>query len=114
MEYKGIAFTIAGSDSGGGAGIQADLKTFQAFDVFGVSAITSITAQNTTGVRSVQDVDPKIIADQIDMVMEDMGSGAAKTGMLSNKAIIETVAKKNQRIQNRQTGSRSGNGSSKR
>ncbi len=94
MEYKGIAFTIAGSDSGGGAGIQADLKTFQAFDVFGVSAITSITAQNTTGVRSVQDVDPKIIADQIDMVMEDMGSGAAKTGMLSNKAIIETVAKK--------------------
>ena len=94
MEYKGIAMTIAGSDSGGGAGIQADLKTFQAFDVFGVSAVTSITAQNTTGVRSVQDIDTEIIADQIDMIMEDMGCGAAKTGMLSNKSIIETVAEK--------------------
>jgi hydroxymethylpyrimidine/phosphomethylpyrimidine kinase len=94
MEYKAIALTIAGSDSGGGAGIQADLKTFQAFDCFGVSVLTSITAQNTKGVRSAQDIDPKIVSDQIDMVMQDMGCGAAKTGMLSNKDIIETVATK--------------------
>jgi len=92
MKYKGIALTIAGSDSGGGAGIQADLKTFQAFNVFGISVITSITSQNTLGVRSIQDVNPKIVGDQIDMVMEDMGCGAAKTGMVSNKEIIETIA----------------------
>jgi len=92
MKYKGIALTIAGSDSGGGAGIQADLKTFQAFSVFGVSAITSITSQNTVGVRSVQDIDPDIVGDQIDMIMEDMGCNAAKTGMVSNIKIIETIA----------------------
>jgi hydroxymethylpyrimidine/phosphomethylpyrimidine kinase len=92
MEYEGIALTIAGSDSGGGAGIQADLKTFQAFNVFGVSAITSITSQNTLGVRSIQDINPEIVGDQIDMIMEDMGCDAAKTGMVSNKEIIETIA----------------------
>ena len=92
MGYDGIAMTIAGSDSGGGAGIQADLKTFQAFNVFGVCAITSVTSQNTTGVRSIQDIDPGIVADQIDMIMEDMGCGAAKTGMVSTEAIIEVVA----------------------
>lgn len=92
MKYQGIALTIAGSDSGGGAGVQADLKTFQAFNVFGVSAITSITSQNTTGVRSVQDIDPVIVADQIDMIMEDMGCDAAKTGMVSSGEIIEAIA----------------------
>lgn len=92
MEYKGIALTIAGSDSGGGAGIQADLKTFQAFNVFGVSVITSITSQNTIGVRSIQDTNPKIVGDQIDMILEDMGCDAAKTGMVSNGEIIEVIA----------------------
>ena len=92
MKYDGIAMTIAGSDSGGGAGIQADLKTFQAFNVFGVCAITSVTSQNTLGVRSIQDIDPGIVADQIDMIMEDMGCGSAKTGMVSTEAIIEVVA----------------------
>jgi len=92
MNYEGIAMTIAGSDSGGGAGIQADLKTFQAFSVFGVSAITSLTSQNTTGVKSIQDTDPEIVGDQIDMIMEDMGCDAAKTGMVSSTEIIEVVA----------------------
>jgi hydroxymethylpyrimidine/phosphomethylpyrimidine kinase len=92
MKYKGIALTMAGSDSGGGAGIQADLKTFQAFSVFGVSVITSITSQNTLGVRSIQDINPKIVGDQIDMIMEDMGCDAAKTGMVSNGEIIEVIA----------------------
>ncbi len=97
MNYKGIALTMAGSDSGGGAGIQADLKTFQAFSVFGVSAVTSITAQNTLGVRSVQDINPGIVGDQIDMIMEDMGCHAAKTGMVSNTEIIEVIADRVQR-----------------
>ncbi len=92
MKYEGIALTIAGSDSGGGAGIQADLKTFQAFNVFGVSAITSITSQNTTGVRSIQDIDAEMVGDQIDMIMEDMGCGAAKTGMVSSVEIIKVIA----------------------
>lgn len=92
MKYDGIALTIAGSDSGGGAGIQADLKTFQAFNVFGVSAITSITSQNTLGVRSIQNIDSSIVGDQIDMIMEDMGCDAAKTGMVSNREIIEVIA----------------------
>jgi hydroxymethylpyrimidine/phosphomethylpyrimidine kinase len=70
------------------------LKTFQAFKVFGVSAITSITAQNTLGVRSIQDIDPEIVGDQIDMIMEDMGCDAAKTGMVSNRKIIEVIADK--------------------
>lgn len=92
MKYEGIALTIAGSDSGGGAGIQADLKTFQAFNVFGVSVITSITSQNTLGVRSILDTESKIVGDQIDMIMEDMGCDAAKTGMVSNGEIIEIIA----------------------
>jgi hydroxymethylpyrimidine/phosphomethylpyrimidine kinase len=94
MKYQGIALTIAGSDSGGGAGIQADLKTFQAFNVFGVSAITSITSQNTLGVRSVQDINAEIVGDQIDMIMEDMGCDAAKTGMVSNVQLIEIIVDK--------------------
>jgi hydroxymethylpyrimidine/phosphomethylpyrimidine kinase len=86
------ALTIAGSDSGGGAGIQADLKTFAAFGVYGSSVITAVTAQNTVGVFAVQEIDTDIIAKQIDAVMEDIGAAAAKTGMLSSAAIIETVA----------------------
>jgi hydroxymethylpyrimidine/phosphomethylpyrimidine kinase len=91
MNYEGKALTIAGSDSGGGAGIQADLKTFQAFNVFGMSAVTSVTAQNTLGVRSIHDIPSNIVGDQIDMIMQDIGTDAAKTGMVSNKEIIEMI-----------------------
>lgn len=90
--YK--ALTIAGSDSGAGAGIQADLKTFAAHGVYGTSVITAITAQNTTGVSRIVELHPDIIAAQIDAVLQDIGADAAKTGMLSNSAIIETVAAK--------------------
>jgi len=88
------ALTIAGSDSGGGAGIQADLKTFAALGVYGISAITSVTAQNTVGVQGVFDLPPGFIALQIDSVVTDIGVDAVKTGMLSNAAIIEVVAAK--------------------
>jgi len=84
--------TIAGSDSGGGAGIQADLKTFASLGVFGMSAITSITAQNTIEVRSVFDLPPDMIRDQIQAVVEDIGVDAAKTGMLHTEQIISVVA----------------------
>jgi hydroxymethylpyrimidine kinase/phosphomethylpyrimidine kinase len=86
--------TIAGSDSGGGAGIQADLKTFAALGVYGMSAITAITAQNTVEVRAVQDADLAIIGAQIDAVLQDIGVDAAKTGMLHTKEIIELVSDK--------------------
>ena len=86
------ALTIAGSDSGGGAGIQADLKTFAALGVYGASAITAITAQNTVGVRAIHEVPVDVISAQIDAVLEDIGADAAKTGMLSSVAIIEVVA----------------------
>jgi hydroxymethylpyrimidine/phosphomethylpyrimidine kinase len=86
------ALTIAGSDSGGGAGIQADLKTFAAFGVYGASAITAITAQNTIGVRAIHEVPASVVAAQIDAVLDDIGADAAKTGMLSSPEIIETVA----------------------
>jgi hydroxymethylpyrimidine/phosphomethylpyrimidine kinase len=84
--------TIAGSDSGGGAGIQADLKTFSALGVFGMSAITALTAQNTIGVQGIFQIDPKFVAQQIDSVMSDIGADAWKTGMLSNAEIIQVVA----------------------
>lgn len=86
------ALTIAGSDSGGGAGIQADLKTFAALGVYGMSAITAITAQNTLGVRDAFELPIPLIEEQIDAVLEDIGADAAKTGMLSSAAIIEAVA----------------------
>ena len=86
------ALTIAGSDSGGGAGIQADLKTFAALGVYGSSVICAVTAQNTRGVFGVQEIDPDLVGRQIDAVMGDIGAGAAKTGMLSSEAIIEVVA----------------------
>ncbi len=87
-----IALTIAGSDSGGGAGIQADLKTFQRFGVFGTSAITAITAQNTRGVSSWEAVSPHLVRAQIDSVAEDLPPAALKSGMLANAAIALVVA----------------------
>ena len=87
-----VALTIAGSDSGAGAGIQADMKTFAALGVYGVTVITAITAQNTVGVRALQEVDVGVIAAQLDAVAEDFSIGAVKTGMLSSAAIIEAVA----------------------
>ena len=86
--------TIAGSDSGGGAGIQADLKAFAARGVYGMSAITALTAQNTVGVFGVFPVTPEFVAQQIDAVMEDLGADAWKTGMLANAAIIQVVAER--------------------
>jgi hydroxymethylpyrimidine/phosphomethylpyrimidine kinase len=93
------ALTIAGSDSGGGAGIQADLKTFAALGVYGMSAITAITAQNTQGVCDAYDLPIALIEEQIDAVLEDIGADATKTGMLSSPAIIEAVAKQVQKWQ---------------
>ena len=86
------ALTIAGSDSGGGAGIQADLKTFAALGVHGMTAITSVTAQNTTTISAVQDIDPEVVKKQIDAVAGDIGVDAAKTGMLHTSEIIGIVA----------------------
>jgi hydroxymethylpyrimidine/phosphomethylpyrimidine kinase len=94
MDRVRTALTIAGSDSGGGAGIQADLKTFSALGVFGTSAITAITAQNTLGVTAVFELPPEIVAAQIDAVLTDIGADAVKTGMLSNSEIIRVVAAK--------------------
>jgi hydroxymethylpyrimidine/phosphomethylpyrimidine kinase len=87
-----VALTIAGSDSGGGAGIQADLKTFAVLGVHGTSAITAITVQNTVGVTDVLELPTRLIQEQIAAVMEDMEVRATKTGMLSSSEIIETVA----------------------
>ncbi|MGH7817117.1 MAG: bifunctional hydroxymethylpyrimidine kinase/phosphomethylpyrimidine kinase, partial [Candidatus Binatia bacterium] len=88
------ALTIAGSDSGAGAGIQADLKTFAALGVYGTSAITAITAQNTVGVTQVLALSPQLVGQQIDAIIDDIGAHALKTGMLANAAIIEMVVKK--------------------
>jgi hydroxymethylpyrimidine/phosphomethylpyrimidine kinase len=87
------ALSIAGSDSGGGAGIQADLKTFSALGVYGMTAITAVTVQNTEGVSAVHALPPPVVADQILAVASDIGVDAAKTGMLANAAIVEAVAK---------------------
>jgi hydroxymethylpyrimidine/phosphomethylpyrimidine kinase len=86
------ALTIAGSDSGGGAGIQADLKTFMALGLHGTSALTALTAQNTVGVQGTFEVSPEFVRQQIESVVTDIGVDAAKTGMLSSAAIIEAVA----------------------
>jgi len=86
------ALTIAGSDSGGGAGIQADLKTFAAHGVYGTSAITALTAQNTIGVEGVHVVPDDFVAAQIEAVVSDLGCHAVKTGMLANSTIVEAVA----------------------
>jgi hydroxymethylpyrimidine/phosphomethylpyrimidine kinase len=84
--------TIAGSDSGGGAGIQADLKTFAAHGVYGTTAITAITAQNTLGVSAIHTVPADMVVAQIEAVASDIGTDAVKTGMLSTAAIVEAVA----------------------
>ncbi len=88
------ALTIAGSDSGGGAGIQADLKTFSALGVFGTSALTAVTAQDTLGVRAVSLLSPKLVGAQIDAVMEDIAPEAVKTGMLGGAGIVTLAARK--------------------
>lgn len=84
--------SIAGSDSGGGAGIQADLKTFAALGCFGMTAITALTAQNTCGVRAIHPVPPDMLRAQIDAVLEDIGADAVKVGMLHSPEIVRTVA----------------------
>ena len=87
-----VALTIAGSDSGGGAGIQADLKTFQQFGVFGTSVIVALTAQNTLGVRAVHRVPGDIVAAQLDALAEDLPPDAVKTGMLADQPLVHQVA----------------------
>ena len=87
-----MALTIAGSDSGGGAGIQADLKTFHQFGVFGTTAITAVTAQNTREVTSVGGIDPGLVRAQIQAVADDLNPVACKSGMLADAAIIDAVA----------------------
>jgi hydroxymethylpyrimidine/phosphomethylpyrimidine kinase len=86
------ALTIAGSDSGGGAGIQADLKTFAAHRVYGSSVVTAVTAQNTLGVTTFETMPTDLVTAQIEAVMSDIGADAAKTGMLPNAAVVEAVA----------------------
>jgi hydroxymethylpyrimidine/phosphomethylpyrimidine kinase len=86
------ALTIAGSDSGGGAGIQADLKTFSAFRVFGTSALTALTAQNSVGVHGVYEVPPAFVRSQIDVVLSDIGADAVKIGMLASGPVAAAVA----------------------
>jgi hydroxymethylpyrimidine/phosphomethylpyrimidine kinase len=88
-----IALTIAGSDSGGGAGIQADLKTFQQFGVFGTSVIVALTAQNTRGVRAVESVPESMVSDQLTAIAEDLPPDALKTGMLAEAGLVRLVAK---------------------
>ena len=87
------ALTIAGSDNSGGAGIQADLKTFSALGCYGMSVITALTAQNTKGVRGIREVEPGFIEEQIHSILEDIGVDAIKIGMLSNTPVIKAVAK---------------------
>lgn len=87
-----VALTIAGSDSGGGAGIQADIKTFSSLGVFGTSAITAITAQNTQGVRGIQAISPEILRGQIEAILEDFTVDALKIGMLHNKDAVKVVS----------------------
>jgi len=88
-----VALTIAGSDSGGGAGIQADLKTFAALGVHGVVAITAVTAQNTLGVNAVSEIPSEVVRSQIDAVVDDFGVRYAKTGMLFSSPIVSAVSK---------------------
>jgi hydroxymethylpyrimidine/phosphomethylpyrimidine kinase len=87
------ALTIAGSDNSGGAGIQADLKTFSALGCYGMSVITALTAQNTKGVRGIQGIDPSFVEDQVYSILEDIGTDSIKIGMLFNTPVVEVVAK---------------------
>lgn len=88
------ALTIAGSDSGGGAGIQADLKTIAALGVYGTSVLTAVTAQNTVGVQGIHELPASFVALQIDSVLQDIGADAIKIGMLSSASIVEAVAER--------------------
>lgn len=92
-QAKGRVLIIAGSDSGGGAGIQADIKTVTALGGYAMTAVTAVTVQNTLGVFGVHEIPPAIVADQIRVVMEDLGADAVKTGMLGSVEIVETVAR---------------------
>ena len=92
MKTYPVVLTIAGSDSSGGAGIQADLKTMSAIGVFGTSAITAITAQNTCEVRDIQGIEPDIVRQQIEAVLDDLPCTTVKLGMLYSRATIETIA----------------------
>src|SRR5437588_7552497 len=89
---RGRVLIIAGSDSGGGAGIQADIKTVTMLDGFAATAITALTAQNTLGVFGIFPIPPEFIRQQIEIVLDDLGADAVKTGMLHDAAVIETVA----------------------
>src|SRR5436189_1066626 len=89
-----IAVTIAGSDSGGGAGIQADLKTFSALGVYGASVLTAVTAQDTERVYGFVELEPAFVASQIDAVLGDIGADAVKTGMLASAPIIDAVSER--------------------
>ena len=86
-----VALTIAGSDSGGGAGIQADLKTFHAFGVFGTTAVTAVTVQNTVGVTAIHPIPPDIVEAQIRAVADDLRPSACKSGMLADATIVENL-----------------------
>ncbi len=86
------ALSVAGSDSGGGAGVQADLKTFEALGVYGMTVVTALTAQNTIGVHGIHEVPADFVRLQLDVVIDDIGVNAVKTGMLANEEIISTVA----------------------
>src|SRR5437899_5865014 len=92
MTVRGRVLIVAGSDSGGGAGIQADIKTVTMLDAFAATAITALTAQNTQGVFGVLPIAPEFIRQQIEVVLDDIGDDAIKTGMLHDAAVIETVA----------------------
>jgi hydroxymethylpyrimidine kinase/phosphomethylpyrimidine kinase len=92
MASRPVALTVAGSDSGGGAGVQADLKTFEACGAFGTSALTAVTAQNTTGVMHSDVLDPATVSEQVDAVVSDFDVAAAKTGMLGDAAVVDAVA----------------------
>ncbi|MFN9852172.1 MAG: bifunctional hydroxymethylpyrimidine kinase/phosphomethylpyrimidine kinase [Planctomycetota bacterium] len=94
-----VALTLAGSDPSGGAGLQADLKTFQQFGVYGASAVTMLTVQNTLGVRRVEILAPDLVVDQIDAVLDDFNPIAAKTGALGNAALIDAVAQRAAKFQ---------------
>lgn len=95
---KGRVLIVAGSDSGGGAGIQADIKTVTALDGFAMTAITALTAQNTIGVQGVVPIDPAFIVQQIEVVLSDLGADAIKTGMLHSVAVIEAVSEALRRL----------------
>ncbi len=94
MDMKGRVLVVAGSDSGGGAGIQADLKAFAAMGVYGTSVLTAVTAQNTLGVTDVMELPVSLVRSQIDAVLSDIGTDAVKTGMLSSSAIIDVVVER--------------------